>query len=39
MTQDDIKAIVMKTLYEIAPELEDRSNNRFECKLPRPVRL
>lgn len=25
MTQDDIKAIVMKTLYEIAPELEDQT--------------
>ena len=24
MTQDEIQAIVMKTLYEIAPELEDQ---------------
>ena len=25
MTQDEIQAIVMKTLYEIAPELEDQA--------------
>lgn len=25
MTQDEIKAIVMKTLYDIAPELEDQT--------------
>ncbi len=25
MTQDEIKDIVMKTLYEIAPELEDQA--------------
>ena len=25
MTQDEIQAIVMKTLYEIAPEMEDQA--------------